>query len=563
MNKAKIILEASENNILNERIFLAKMHSPFVVSLLCSFQNQLNLFLVLELLTGGDLRYHFLNYAFYFTEKQFKFLLTNIILGLEYIHKKGVVHRDMKPENVIFNSKGYLKITDFGISCYKKNLDKNDDSGTPAYMAPETIKGDDQDYSVDFYSLGVIGYEIMKGIVPYDSNDREEIKYMMKKNVIKLTKETKLKATYSELCLDFINKLLKKDPDERLGSKEGEKELKEHPFFSGIDWDMIQNMKFKSPLYDIIEYSRMKHGNVQELFDFEYCNKSDGLSPGLAKMYINITKRDDYKAYFQYYTCVCVENIISELNKDENRKKKRKKLKRSQSMNDNDYEFKYKYTQNFNLPYINNNLNDIYRQNGEMNLRNSYQSNLLNHQNYLSKLNYDYNLKNSQLNFMNFPFPYPQNDQFSLNNNCGLFPNVNQSYLPMIGQNNMNYMNKIMTKFYKKMNEDRNNFFVNNNRKNNMFNFNNYEVDNKSNYYQNDSDKEGFNFNQYNSSQFYNNPYYSSLNYNPYYFGQITREKEKIGNKSNRRKRDRYHTKRRSKMINKEEISMESEEKDE
>ena len=151
MTKVKILEERSEENILNERMILAKMHSRFIVSLLYSFQNQNNLFLVMELLTGGDLRYHLLNYRFVFTETQLKFLLTNIILGLEYIHKKGIVHRDIKPENIIFNIQGYLKISDFGISNYLKKLDKSDDSGTPAYMAPETIKGQDQDYSVDYY----------------------------------------------------------------------------------------------------------------------------------------------------------------------------------------------------------------------------------------------------------------------------------------------------------------------------------------------------------------------------------------------------------------------------
>ena len=168
MTKARILEEKSEISVLNERYILAKMHSPFVINLLYSFQNQNNLFLVMALLTGGDLRYHLLNYKFFFTETQLKFLMTNLILAIEYIHKKKIVHRDLKPENIIFNTQGYLKVTDFGISVELKKIDKNDDSGTPAYMAPETIKGEDQNFCVDYYSIGVIGYEIMKGNVPYD-----------------------------------------------------------------------------------------------------------------------------------------------------------------------------------------------------------------------------------------------------------------------------------------------------------------------------------------------------------------------------------------------------------
>ena len=579
MNKAKIIMESSETSVLNERIFLAKMHSPFIVSLLCSFQNQLNLFLVMELLTGGDLRYHFLNYAFFFTERQLKFLLANMILGIEYIHSKGVVHRDIKPENIIFNSKGYLKITDFGISCYKEKLDKKDDSGTPAYMAPETIKGKKQDYSVDFYSLGVVGYEVMKGIVPYDSNDREEIKKMMKNDEIHLTKKDKLKTTYSEFCLDFINRLLEKDPEERLGYNGGEKELKEHSFFTGIDWDSIQKLKYKSPIYEIIKFSKLKHGYIQELFDFEYCNRNEDFTPELAKLYINITKNTEYNTYFQHYTCVCVENIIRELNQDKKGRNKGKKLTRSQSMNNIDPEYKYSNNKrtdyqyrngnNLNLPYINNNQTEIYGPNRGSNMGNYFPNDFLNYENNLAKLNYDYNLKKAQLKNMNFPFLYPQNNLLPFNyNGLGLFPNMNQSlessFLPMINQKNSNFMNKIMSKFYKQMNQDRNNFFIKSHRNKNMFN-NNYEDedDYDNDYYPNDFlGNEQFQFRQYNSPQFYSNPYYPNMNNNFFYEQRGKHSKRKRSSLRNgERDRDRYRTKRRSRIINNEENSIENEEK--
>ena len=579
MNKAKIIMESSETSVLNERIFLAKMHSPFIVSLLCSFQNQLNLFLVMELLTGGDLRYHFLNYAFFFTERQLKFLLANMILGIEYIHSKGVVHRDIKPENIIFNSKGYLKITDFGISCYKEKLDKKDDSGTPAYMAPETIKGKKQDYSVDFYSLGVVGYEVMKGIVPYDSNDREEIKKMMKNDEIHLTKKDKLKTTYSEFCLDFINRLLEKDPEERLGYNGGEKELKEHSFFTGIDWDSIQKLKYKSPIYEIIKFSKLKHGYIQELFDFEYCNRNEDFTPELAKLYINITKNTEYNTYFQHYTCVCVENIIRELNQDKKRRNKGKKLTRSQSMNNIDPEYKYSNNKrtdyqyrngnNLNLPYINNNQTEIYGPNRGSNMGNYFPNDFLNYENNLAKLNYDYNLKKAQLKNMNFPFLYPQNNLLPFNyNGLGLFPNMNQSlessFLPMINQKNSNFMNKIMSKFYKQMNQDRNNFFIKSHRNKNMFN-NNYEdeYDYDNDYYPNDFlGNEQFKFRQYNSPQFYSNPYYPNMNNNFFYEQRGKHSKRKRSSiRNGERDRDRYRTKRRSRIINNEENSIENEEK--
>ena len=578
MTKAKIIAEASENSVLRERIFLAKMHSPFIVNMLCSFQNQYNLFLIMELLTGGDLRYHLINYGFFFTELQLKFLLSNIILGLEYIHQKGIVHRDLKPENVIFNSQGYLKITDFGISSLKKKLDKKDDSGTPAYMAPETIKGEDQDYSVDYYSLGVIGYEIMKGSVPYDANEREIVRKMMKKDPIHLTKSDELRTSYSEFCLDFINKLLRQDPEERLGYHNGEQELKAHSFFSGLDWEKIQKMKYQSPIFDIIRYSKMKHGNTKELFDFDYCNKSDGLTPESAKLYINITKSLDYQMYFRYYTCVCMENIMREIKEEEKRKKKtKKKMRRSKSMNEitSDYmnsnrrsqEYNYNESNDFNLPYIfnNNNPTEIYKRR-ERKLKNYYENKLLNYEDYLAKLNYDYELRKSQLRQMKYPSLFPQNIPPYYNNQ--FFPNYSQSFeqsfLPMINQHYNNYMNKIMSNFYKQMNENRDNFFAKD--KYNMFN-NNPKRD-YDDYSNNDFYREQLGYQYNNIPPYFNNPYYPYMNNNfynnPFMNEQRMKEGQKNKNESTKRskERERYHTKRRSKITKYEENSTKKSQKE-
>lgn len=557
MMKAKIIAEASETNILRERIFLAKMHSPFIVNMLCSFQNKYNLFLVMELLTGGDLRYHLLNYNFFFTETQLKFLLSNLILGVEYIHKKGIAHRDIKPENAILDSKGYLKITDFGISCEIQKLDRKDDSGTPAYMAPETLKGHDQGYSVDYYSIGVLGYEIMKGNVPYDSNDRTQVRKMMKHHVINLTQEEKLKTTYSDFCLDFINKLLKKDPDERLGGKKGEKEIKEHPFFTGIDWEMIQKMNYQSPVYDIIKYSKMKHGYVKELFDFEYCNQSDDLTPEIAKLYINITKNVDFKLYFRYYTCICVENIMRELRNDEERKRRnRRRMKRSQSMNGFNPFFGYpndirpEYP-NYGLPNIIK-PTDIYHRNRELKLRNFYENKLFKYHQYLSRLDFDYQLGKAHLQQLSNPL---NNNQLTLPliNNYGFFPNYNNNenpnFLPKIEPNKN--MKKMMSNFYDKMNKDKDNFFVKNNR-NSMFK--------KNHYYKNEYDGEDYlgdplyEQDQFNNPPLYqNDPYFPNVNnnyyYNPQYYEQSMKEMQRMKNKSIKRNKERYTTSRSSKIL--------------
>ena len=222
MYKAKIIDQNSEINILQERLFLSKMNCPFLVNLLCAFQDKDNLYMVFPLFTGGDLRYHLSSYDYDFTETQLKFLLSNIILGIQYIHSKGILHRDLKPENILFDDKGYAYITDFGIAWNIKEDHEGDNSGTPGYMAPETLFNDKQDFCVDFYSFGVIGYEIIMGKTPYEGNERSDIrKQMNDKDVLIDINEVK---NFTKKCVNFINKLICKDSRKRLGAEGGASE---------------------------------------------------------------------------------------------------------------------------------------------------------------------------------------------------------------------------------------------------------------------------------------------------------------------------------------------------
>ena len=536
MTKARIILEESQKSVLRERIFLAQMHSPFVISMLLAFQDHYNLFLLMELLTGGDLRFHLIHYNFYFTETQIKFILSNIILGLEYIHSKGIVHRDLKPENVLFNTQGYLKITDFGIAYYKKELDKRDDSGTPAYMAPETILGQKQNYSVDYYSLGVLAYELVRGKVPYDSNDRDEVLEMMKEDDLDLKNDPKLKVNSSMFFLDFVSKLLRKNPKDRLGYKGREEELKKHSFFTGINWDLIKKMKFKSPVFDVIQYSKIKFGYVEELFDHEYCNMTEGLSSDLAKEYLKIIRKKNYDICFSYYNCVCVENLAREFTENESDKKNNRKLRRSQSMNEIDFSDYQKQIQKYymkkeadrlKLPYINKKPTEIYYKYHENKLKDYYEYKILKYKDYYEKLKQEYDNKKGQIKFMRHSSKY-------LGNYYNFFPN----FLPKIEKNKNRYRNNGINNYYDKMNEDRNNFFIKTKRKDSddsSIDFSNVS---------NDAQLSMYNY-LYNNQFF--NPYM-----NPFWYNQNFKEKKRRKNTSSKKNNKRYHAKRRSKLIKKE-----------
>lgn len=120
---------------MNEKKLLATLKNPFIVNMVASFQDRETLFLVMDLMPGGDLRYH-IGSRRRFTEEQTKFFVACIFLGLEYLHNNNIIHRDIKPENIVLDDKWYPRITDLGIARYFRAENSSDTSGTPGYMAP-------------------------------------------------------------------------------------------------------------------------------------------------------------------------------------------------------------------------------------------------------------------------------------------------------------------------------------------------------------------------------------------------------------------------------------------
>ena len=188
MSKLKIIDRRSEASIKGERNLLANLNHPFIVNMYFAFQDFYNLYLVMDLLTGGDLRYH-IAYKKTFTEDETKFFISNMILALEYIHSKNILHRDIKPENLVLEKSGYLRITDFGVAKINEKDNSSETSGTPGYMAPEVILVLNHSFPSDFFALGIIGYEFMKGYRPYLGRSRKEIKQLILNKQAKIKKD--------------------------------------------------------------------------------------------------------------------------------------------------------------------------------------------------------------------------------------------------------------------------------------------------------------------------------------------------------------------------------------
>ena len=259
MSKCKIIDKRSEKSIKAERDLLSIMNHPFIINMHFSFQDIDFLYIAMDLLTGGDLRYQIFKQKIFY-EEQTKFFISCIILSLEYIHTNNILHRDLKPENLVLDSQGYLKLTDFGIAKIYRKENNKDTSGTPGYMAPEVMNGQNHTIAVDYFALGVIGYELMMRKRPYLGKNRKEIKEKIMSQQVQV-KKNMVPQGWSIESADFINRLLQRKPANRLGLR-GPTEVKEHPWFKGYDWKNLYLGNLKAPFMP-------KKGDN---FDFHYCN---------------------------------------------------------------------------------------------------------------------------------------------------------------------------------------------------------------------------------------------------------------------------------------------------
>ena len=290
MSKAKVFLKKSVKSVSNERRFLENFNYNLLCNMYYAFQDEDTLYIVMDYLSGGDLRFHICRRD-YFTEKETKFIAACITLSLNYIHEKNVIHRDLKPENLVFGADGYLHLTDFGIAMeYHKGQDVVSASGTPGYMAPEAIINKPHDFCVDYFALGVIIYELMIGERPYQGKTRKEIKEQMFTLEIKLDSSDLPEDWEDENIIDIINKLLKRKRTKRLGSK-GCSEIKNHPWFKGVQWEQIENCTFTSPfMFD-----------SEDNFDDSYAQKQDNDSIYEGKKELYIYEVNESKTFKNFY----------------------------------------------------------------------------------------------------------------------------------------------------------------------------------------------------------------------------------------------------------------------
>ena len=297
MRKDQILSEELKDNILLEKNILMEAQCDFILSLSFFYQTQERMYFITPFLQGGDL-YHKLKTDFIFDEDLVKFYSAQIAIVLQYLHDFGIVYRDLKPENILLDEDGYIKLCDFGASVKLHGTEKDFNfAGSPEYASPEMISYQGHTAMTDWWSLGILIYEMLYGFTPFFNLDKDRMYELIINGSISFPEyfkdkngEKEIVYKVSDEARSLINKLLEKDPGSRLG-REGLEEIKKEPFFYGIYFDDLNKKRNKA-----LFIPEINKNDITNNFDEEYINLDMAESP--VENWIN---NDEYTDSFQNF----------------------------------------------------------------------------------------------------------------------------------------------------------------------------------------------------------------------------------------------------------------------
>ena len=309
LDKKILKLKNQQNHTKTERDLMVRINSPFIVNIKSAFQDNNNLYLVSEFMQGGDMFFHMHdNQTNIFSLEKTKFYVIELILALDSLHKNNMVYRDLKPENILLDSKGHIKLTDFGLS---KILEDGEDKaytlcGTPQYLAPEVLLRKGYDKAVDWWSLGCIMYEMLTGKLPFP------FKRGVKLSIKTYEKKINFPSKITENAKDLIQKLLVVNPNDRLGSgTDGSESIKKHPFFEEVDWDSAFEKQLDPPFVP-----KLKDETDLKYFDTMFTEeKVDGPKRKNTNRDRERSQSNEYEGFT--YTAQSVEKELKNLANDD------------------------------------------------------------------------------------------------------------------------------------------------------------------------------------------------------------------------------------------------------
>ena len=297
MRKDQLISEGIADNVLIERNILLEGQCEFILTLSFFFQSPERIYFITPFIKGGDL-YHKLKNEIYLQEKIVQFYAAQIAIALQHLHDLGIAYRDLKPENILIDEDGYIKLCDFGASVRIRGTEKeNSFAGSPEYASPEMITYEGHSFMSDWWSFGILIYELLYGNTPFYNIDKNRMFDLINSGSLSFPKYIQIEGEekprhykISDDAKSLISKLLIKDPGARLGTK-GLKEIKKHSFFSGISFEDLKKKKHKAPCKPLID----KEDETNN-FDEEFLNMDIAESP-----VSDWSKENDYSNWFESF----------------------------------------------------------------------------------------------------------------------------------------------------------------------------------------------------------------------------------------------------------------------
>ncbi|KAI8873026.1 kinase-like protein [Ramicandelaber brevisporus] len=249
ISKVECVQMDALKNVLRERLLLEAIDHPLLVNLRFAFQDDDNMYMCLDLMLGGDLRFHITRRRF--VEGIVRFWIAEVVCALRYLHNHGIVHRDIKPDNLLLDERGHVHITDFNIATkLSPGCLLQSHSGTYSYMAPEMLLNTGYDTSVDYWSLGVVFYECIYGMRPFRYDDAKQMRHAIRYQEIRYPVDGQV--TVSSDCLSAMQSFLQRDVRKRLGcnngnSSDGFRSIQQHPYFRSFDWTRLEHKQLDPP----------------------------------------------------------------------------------------------------------------------------------------------------------------------------------------------------------------------------------------------------------------------------------------------------------------------------